>query len=105
VEEVAVDAVSVDLSAPCFEEPSSGMVICLSIVVVETVVVLWERAIESEPVGRTVSGFFVLEEVLVWGRADESVDLVRRPWWCHRQSLSHWYPLMWLLCSFPVRRP
>jgi hypothetical protein len=70
VEEVAVDAVSVDLAAPCFEEPSSGMVICLSVVVVETVVVLCERAIESESVGRTVSGDFVL------GRVCESVDSV-----------------------------
>jgi hypothetical protein len=76
VEEVAVDAVSVDLTAPCFEESSSGMVICLSEVVVESVVILCERAIESESVGRTVSGFFVLEEVLVWGRVDESGDLV-----------------------------
>jgi hypothetical protein len=70
VEEVAVDAVSVDLAAPCFEESSSGMVICLSEVVAESVVVLCERAIESESVGRTVSVFFVLEEVLVWGRVD-----------------------------------
>jgi hypothetical protein len=67
---VAVDAVSVDLSAPCFEESSSGIVICLSVVVVETVVVLWERAIESELVGRTESGDFVL------GRVCESVDSV-----------------------------
>jgi hypothetical protein len=57
---VAVDAVSVDLLVPCFEESSSGMVICLSILVVETVVVLWERAIESESEGMTVSGDFVL---------------------------------------------
>jgi hypothetical protein len=42
---VAVDAVSVDLAAPCFEESSTGMVICLSVVVVESVVVLCERAI------------------------------------------------------------
>jgi hypothetical protein len=52
--------VFVDLSAPCFEEASSGMVICLSVVVVETVVVLWERAIKSESEGRTVSDHFVL---------------------------------------------
>jgi hypothetical protein len=71
VEEVAVDAVSVDLAAPCFEESSSGMVICMSEVVVESVVVLCEWAIESELVGRSVSGFFVLEEVLVWGKVDE----------------------------------
>jgi hypothetical protein len=76
VEEVAVDAVFVDLAAPCFEESSSGMVICLSEVVVESVVVLCEWAIESELVGRSVSGFFVLEEVFVWGRVDESGDLV-----------------------------
>jgi hypothetical protein len=67
---VSVDAVSVDLAAPCFEESSSGTVICLSVVVVETVVVLYERAIESESVGRTVSGDFVL------GRVCESVDSV-----------------------------
>jgi hypothetical protein len=60
------------LAAPCFEESSSGMVICMSKVVVESVVVLCERAIESESVGRTVSGFFVLVEVLVWGRVNES---------------------------------
>jgi hypothetical protein len=70
VEEVAVDAVSVDLSAPCYEESSSEMVICLSVVVVETVVVLRERAIESESKGMAVSGDFVL------GRVCESVDLV-----------------------------
>jgi hypothetical protein len=70
VEEVAVDAVSIDLSAPYFEESSLGMVMCLSVVVVETVVVLWERAIESELVGRTVSGDSVL------GRVCESIDLV-----------------------------
>jgi hypothetical protein len=70
VVEVAVDAVSVELAAPCFEEVSSGMVICLSEVVVEFVVGLCERAIESESVGRTVSGVFVL------GRVDESGDLV-----------------------------
>jgi hypothetical protein len=69
VEEVAVDAMSVDLSAPCFEESSSGLVICLSIVVVESVVVLCERAIESA-VGRTVSGDFIL------GRVCESGDSV-----------------------------
>jgi hypothetical protein len=67
---VAVDAVSVDLSAPCFEKSSSGMVICLSVVVVESVVVLWERAIESESVGRSVSGYFAL------GMVCESVDSV-----------------------------
>jgi hypothetical protein len=76
VEEVAVDAVAVDLTAPCFEESSLGMVICLSKVVVESVVVLCERVIESESVGRTVPGFFVLKEVLVWGRVDESGELV-----------------------------
>jgi hypothetical protein len=70
VEEVDVDAVSVDLAAPCFEESSSGMVICLSVVVVESVVVLCERAIESKLVGRTVFGDFVL------GRVCESVDSV-----------------------------
>jgi hypothetical protein len=47
------------------------MVICMSEVVVESVVVLCEWAIESESVGRSVSGFFVLEEVLVWGKVDE----------------------------------
>jgi hypothetical protein len=67
---VAVDAVSVELAAPCFEEVSSGMVICLSVVVAESVVVLCERAIESELVGRTVSGDFVL------GRVCESGYLV-----------------------------
>jgi hypothetical protein len=55
---VAVDAVSVDLAAHCFEESSSEMVICMSDVVVESMVVLCEWAIESESVGRTVSGFF-----------------------------------------------
>jgi hypothetical protein len=70
VEEVVADAVSVDLAAPYFEESSSGMVICLSIVVVESVVVLCERAIKSESVGRTVSGDFVIR------RVDESGDLV-----------------------------
>jgi hypothetical protein len=71
VEEVAVDAVSIDLIAPCFEESSSEMVICLSEVVVESVAVLCEWAIESESVGRSVSGFFVLEEILFWGKVDE----------------------------------
>jgi hypothetical protein len=70
VKELAVDAVAVYLAAPCFEESSSGMVICLPGVVVESVVVLCERAIESELVGRTVSGVFVL------GRVDESGDSV-----------------------------
>jgi hypothetical protein len=70
VKEVAVGAVSVDLSVPCFEESSSGMVICLSVVVAETVVVLWERAIESESEGRIVSDDFVL------GIVCESVDSV-----------------------------
>jgi hypothetical protein len=46
-------------------------VICMSEVVVESVVVLCEWAIESESVGRSVSGFFVLEEVLFWGKVDE----------------------------------
>jgi hypothetical protein len=64
VEEVAVDAVPVDLVAPCFVESSLGMVICLSEVVVEAVAILCEWAIESESVSRSVSGFFVLEEVL-----------------------------------------
>jgi hypothetical protein len=58
---VAVDAVSFDLVAPCFEESSSGMVICMSDVIVESVVVLCEWAIESEPVGRAVSGFLSLK--------------------------------------------
>jgi hypothetical protein len=35
------------------------------------VVVLCEWAIESESVGRSVSVFFVLEEVLFWGKVDE----------------------------------
>jgi hypothetical protein len=61
VEEVAVNAVSIDLIAPCFEEPLSGMVICLSEVVVESVVVLCEWVIESELVDRTVSGFLSLK--------------------------------------------
>jgi hypothetical protein len=42
---MAVDAVSGDLSVPCFEWSSTGLVICLFILVVETVVVLWGRAI------------------------------------------------------------
>ena len=45
VEEVAVDAVSCDLLVPCFEWSSTGMVICLALLAVETVVVLWGRAI------------------------------------------------------------
>jgi hypothetical protein len=64
---VAVDAVSVDLAAPCFEESSSGMVICMSEVVVQSVVVLCEWAIESESVGRTVSGFLSLKRFWFWG--------------------------------------
>jgi hypothetical protein len=73
---VAVDAVSVDLAAPCFEESSSGMVICLSELVVEYVVVLCERAIESELVGRSVSGFLSLKRFWfgVWSMSLES-------WW------------------------
>jgi hypothetical protein len=71
VEEVAVDTVPADLVAPCFEESSSGMVICLSEVVVESVVVFCEWAIELESVGRSVSVFFVLDEVLFWGKVDE----------------------------------
>jgi hypothetical protein len=57
---VAVDAVSVVLVAPCFEESSSGMVICLAEVVVESVVIICELAIESESVGRSVYGFLSL---------------------------------------------
>jgi hypothetical protein len=76
VEKVAVDAVSVDLVAPCFEESSLGMVICMSEVVVESVVVLCEWAIESESVGRSVSSFFVLEEVFFSGKVDEIEEVV-----------------------------
>jgi hypothetical protein len=76
VEEVAVDAVSVDFTALCFEESSSGMVICLSEVVVEVVVVLCERAIESESVGRTVSAFLSLKRFW-FGGGTMSLEI----WW------------------------